>query len=79
MAGKALETKGSLHERQQLPDAQVAALLAAAEQYREVGTKPMIAEALKALDDALSVRLAQAHPNGEPGLAFLPATLHARG
>ena len=60
MSGEALVVKASLHERQQLPDAQVAALLAAAEQYRTVGTKQMLANAQMTLDNALDLRLAQA-------------------
>jgi hypothetical protein len=70
LAGAALRTKADLHERQQLPDAQVAALLAAAEHYRKgvgggVGTgqgirQELVAEAMRAYDMARDVRLMQA-------------------
>jgi|EP01046_Picozoa_sp_COSAG06_P028944 hypothetical protein len=70
LAGAALRTKAELHERQQLPDAQVAALLAAAEQYRKgvgggLGTgqgirQELVAEAMRAYDMARDVRLMQA-------------------
>lgn len=70
LAGAALQTKSELHERQQLPDAQVAALLAAAEQYRRgvgggLGTgqgirQELVAEAMRAYDTARDVRLLQA-------------------
>lgn len=70
LAGAALRTKADLHERQQLPDAQVAALLAAAEQYRKgvgggIGTgqgirQELVAEAMRAYDLARDVRLMQA-------------------
>ncbi len=70
LAGEALRMKASLHERQQLPDAQVASLLAAAEQYRKgvgggTGTgqgirQELVAEAMRAYDMARDVRLMQA-------------------
>ena len=70
LAGGALRMKAELHERQSLPDAQVAALLQAAEQYRRgVGggictgqgiRQELVAEAMRAYDTARDVRLAQA-------------------
>lgn len=70
MAGAALRMKADLHERQQLPDAQVTALLAAAEHYRNgvgggIGTgqgirQELVAEAMRAYDMARDVRLSQA-------------------
>ena len=65
-----MEEYGWKIERQQLPDAQVAALLAAAEQYRKgvgggLGTgqgirQELVAEAMRAYDMARDVRLMQA-------------------